>query len=36
MGNDRRALALVGVTVAIAFAAIFCVERLLRRPGAYA
>jgi molybdate transport system permease protein len=30
-GDDRRAMALVGVTVALAFAAIFCAEILLRR-----
>lgn len=32
-GDDRRALILVGITVAIAFAAVFSVERLMRRPG---
>ena len=31
-GDDDRAMLLVGITVAIAFAAIFTVERLLRRP----
>jgi molybdate transport system permease protein len=30
-GDDRRAMLLVGITVAIAFAAVFSVERLLRR-----
>jgi molybdate transport system permease protein len=30
-GDDRRALALVGLTVAIAFAAVYAVEGLLRR-----
>lgn len=30
-GDDRRAMALVWVTVAIAFGAVFAVERLLRR-----
>ncbi|HUD72763.1 MAG TPA: ABC transporter permease subunit, partial [Dongiaceae bacterium] len=29
-GDDRRALALVGITVAIAFAAVWAVERLMR------
>jgi molybdate transport system permease protein len=32
-GDDRRAMTLVGITVALAFAAIFCVERLLRNPN---
>jgi molybdate transport system permease protein len=35
-GDDRRAMLLVGITVAIAFAAIFCVERLLQREEVYA
>jgi molybdate transport system permease protein len=35
-GDDRRAMLLVGITVAIAFAAIFCVERLLHREEVYA
>jgi molybdate transport system permease protein len=35
-GDDRRAMFLVGITVAIAFAAIFCVERLLQREEVYA
>jgi molybdate transport system permease protein len=34
VGDDRRALWLVGVTVAIAFAAVLAVERLLRPRGA--
>lgn len=33
-GDDRRALALVGVTVVIAFAAVFVVERLVRPSAA--
>lgn len=35
-GDDQRAMLLVGITVAIAFAAIFCVERLLHREEVYA
>jgi molybdate transport system permease protein len=33
-GDDRRASVLVGVTVVLAFAAVFAVERLLRRRPA--
>ncbi len=33
-GDDRRALALVGITVAIAFAAVYAVERLMRPAAA--
>jgi molybdate transport system permease protein len=35
-GDDRRAMLLVGVTVALAFAAIFSVERLLQRGEEHA
>jgi molybdate transport system permease protein len=33
-GDDRRALALVGITVVIAFAAVYAVERLMRPAAA--
>jgi molybdate transport system permease protein len=33
-GDDRSAMRLVGITVVIAFAAVFAVERLQRRPEA--
>jgi molybdate transport system permease protein len=32
-GDDGRAMILVGITVVIAFAAVYSVERLLRHPG---